>query len=170
MAKSISSCGGLFTRTDSLYVVFLANGYFCLDRSAQQWLPTLNDACDVFGRIRSDLAHSGKPIGPNDLLIAATAVANKLTWVRPTRKNSAVLRGCQSNTGERHFEPSLNCTVLSATIRAPAYAALFWFSLETKIKADSEPLDFFYPLSNPNRSYPLPIASQRAARLSADCS
>jgi tRNA(fMet)-specific endonuclease VapC len=44
-------------------------------------LPFDDDCCDAYGRIRSDLAREGTPIGPNDLLIAATAVANDLTLV-----------------------------------------------------------------------------------------
>ncbi len=44
-------------------------------------LPFDDDCCNVYGRIRSDLARLGTPIGPNDLLIAATAVANDVTLV-----------------------------------------------------------------------------------------
>ncbi|UCC50941.1 MAG: type II toxin-antitoxin system VapC family toxin [Anaerolineaceae bacterium] len=44
-------------------------------------LPFDDDCCDAYGRIRSDLARIGTPIGPNDLLIAATAVANDVTLV-----------------------------------------------------------------------------------------
>ena len=41
-----------------------------------------DDACaEIYGRIRHELAAAGTPIGPNDLLIAATAIANKLTLV-----------------------------------------------------------------------------------------
>jgi tRNA(fMet)-specific endonuclease VapC len=38
-------------------------------------------AADVYSRIRSDLEKLGKPIGPNDLLIASIAVANNLVLV-----------------------------------------------------------------------------------------
>jgi tRNA(fMet)-specific endonuclease VapC len=31
---------------------------------------------EVYGRVRAELAEAGTPIGPNDLLIAATALAN----------------------------------------------------------------------------------------------
>ena len=44
-------------------------------------IPFDDECCDAYGRIRSDLARIGKPIGPNDLLIAATAIANDLTLV-----------------------------------------------------------------------------------------
>jgi len=41
-----------------------------------------NDNCvDHYGRIRSDLERIGTPIGPNDLTIAATALAHDLTLV-----------------------------------------------------------------------------------------
>lgn len=41
-----------------------------------------DDSCvDSYGRIRSDLQRAGILIGPNDLLIAAIAVANNLTLV-----------------------------------------------------------------------------------------
>ena len=36
---------------------------------------------DAYGRIRADLELKGTPIGPNDLLIAAIAVANELVLV-----------------------------------------------------------------------------------------
>lgn len=44
-------------------------------------LPFDDDCCDAYGRIRSDLAREGQSIGPNDLLIAATAVANNVILV-----------------------------------------------------------------------------------------
>jgi tRNA(fMet)-specific endonuclease VapC len=41
-----------------------------------------DDACaEEYGIIRSELSRSGRPIGPNDLLIAATARAHGLTLV-----------------------------------------------------------------------------------------
>ena len=41
-----------------------------------------DDSCvDSYGRIRSDLQRAGMLIGPNDLLIAAIAVAHGLTLV-----------------------------------------------------------------------------------------
>lgn len=52
-----------------------------------------DDRCvEVYGRIRSDLERAGTPIGPNDLMIAATAVANDLTLVTAnTREFSRVI-------------------------------------------------------------------------------
>jgi tRNA(fMet)-specific endonuclease VapC len=41
-----------------------------------------DDSCtEAYGRIRGELERAGTPIGPNDLIIAATAVANRLTLV-----------------------------------------------------------------------------------------
>ncbi len=41
-----------------------------------------DDACaDRYGVIRAELERAGTPIGPNDLMIAATAVAHDLTLV-----------------------------------------------------------------------------------------
>lgn len=38
-------------------------------------------AAEMYGRIRTDLEKAGQPIGPNDLLIAAIALAHNLTLV-----------------------------------------------------------------------------------------
>lgn len=38
-------------------------------------------AAEYYGRIRAELAAQGSPIGPNDLMIAAIALANELTLV-----------------------------------------------------------------------------------------
>jgi tRNA(fMet)-specific endonuclease VapC len=42
-------------------------------------LPFDDAAADAYGSLRADLERSGRPIGPQDLLIAAIAVANDLT-------------------------------------------------------------------------------------------
>lgn len=39
------------------------------------------NAAEIYGAIRAMLAKSGTPIGPNDLFIAAIALANNLTLV-----------------------------------------------------------------------------------------
>ena len=44
-------------------------------------LPFDGRTADVYGSIRADLEREGRPIGPNDLLIAATALAHSLTLV-----------------------------------------------------------------------------------------
>jgi len=38
-------------------------------------------AADYYGRLRADLHRAGQLIGPNDLMIAATALANDLVLV-----------------------------------------------------------------------------------------
>jgi tRNA(fMet)-specific endonuclease VapC len=57
-----------------------------LDRQKQFLQPFLSlpfddDAATAYAQIRADLATKGTPIGPNDLLIAAIAVANNVTLV-----------------------------------------------------------------------------------------
>ena len=54
---------------------------------------SFDDPCiETYGRIRSELERAGTPIGPNDLMIAATAVANDLTLVTAnTREFSRVI-------------------------------------------------------------------------------
>jgi tRNA(fMet)-specific endonuclease VapC len=47
-------------------------------------------AAEIYGRIRSDLKRSGKPIGGNDLMIAAIALANDCILV--TRNHREFLR------------------------------------------------------------------------------
>jgi len=44
-------------------------------------LPFDDRCAEHYGLIRADLAREGKPIGPNDLMIAATARAHDLTLV-----------------------------------------------------------------------------------------
>jgi tRNA(fMet)-specific endonuclease VapC len=44
-------------------------------------LPFDDAAADAYGRIRADLTARGTPIGPNDLMIAAIALAHHLTLV-----------------------------------------------------------------------------------------
>ena len=44
-------------------------------------LPFDDRAAEEYGRLRAELARAGTPIGPNDLLIAAIALAHHLTLV-----------------------------------------------------------------------------------------
>ena len=44
-------------------------------------LPFDDRAAEEYGAIRAHLARQGTPIGPNDLMIAAIAIANSLTLV-----------------------------------------------------------------------------------------
>ena len=49
-------------------------------------LPFTNACARAYAHIRSALNEMGKPIGPNDLLIAATAIANQATLVSNNSK------------------------------------------------------------------------------------
>jgi tRNA(fMet)-specific endonuclease VapC len=58
---------------------------------AFQSVPFDDVAAEHYGRIRAELAAQGTPIGPNDLLIAATALAYNLVLVtHNTREFSRV--------------------------------------------------------------------------------
>jgi tRNA(fMet)-specific endonuclease VapC len=50
-------------------------------------------AADVYGHIRADLAAQGTPIGPNDLMIAAIALANNLIVVTHNTREFARVTG-----------------------------------------------------------------------------
>jgi len=50
-------------------------------------------AADHYGQIRADLNAQGMPIGPNDLLIAATALANGLILVTHNTTEFGRVRG-----------------------------------------------------------------------------
>jgi len=55
-------------------------------------LPFDDRCAETYGRIRTDLERSGMIISPNDLIIAATAVAHRLTLVTAnTREFSRVI-------------------------------------------------------------------------------
>lgn len=60
------------SKTLSIVEAFLAP-YTCL--------PFDKDAADVYARIRAKLEKSGQPIGPNDFVIAATAIASNSVLV-----------------------------------------------------------------------------------------
>ena len=57
----------------------------------------------IHGRIRSDLARSGTPIGPNDMLIAATAAANGLTLVTANTREFGRAAGLSLENWENAF-------------------------------------------------------------------
>lgn len=44
-------------------------------------LPFDDKAAEIYGRIRTDLERAGTPIGPNDLMIAAIAIANEIILI-----------------------------------------------------------------------------------------
>jgi tRNA(fMet)-specific endonuclease VapC len=50
-------------------------------------------AAEVYGRIRADLAARGTPIGPNDFMIAAIALANNLSLVTHNTREFARVAG-----------------------------------------------------------------------------
>jgi tRNA(fMet)-specific endonuclease VapC len=50
-------------------------------------------AAEVYGRIRADLAARGTPIGPNDFMIAAIALANNLILVTHNTREFARVAG-----------------------------------------------------------------------------
>jgi tRNA(fMet)-specific endonuclease VapC len=52
-----------------------------------------DSAAERYGRIRTDLAMQGTPIGPNDLMIAAIALANNLTLVTHNTREFARVDG-----------------------------------------------------------------------------
>lgn len=58
-------------------------------------LPFDDSAADAYGRIRAHLESLGTPIGPNDLLIAAIALANGLTLVTHNTREFSRVAGLQ---------------------------------------------------------------------------
>jgi tRNA(fMet)-specific endonuclease VapC len=48
---------------------------------------------EVYGTVRAQLASTGTPIGPNDLLIAATALANDRTLVTHNTREFGRVKG-----------------------------------------------------------------------------
>ena len=56
-------------------------------------LPFDDAAAEIYGRIRADLAARGTPIGPYDLMIAATALANNLILVTHNTREFARVAG-----------------------------------------------------------------------------
>ena len=61
-----------------------------------------DDRCvEAYGRIRSDLERAGTPIGPNDRMIAATAVANDLTLITANTREFGRVIGLMFEDWER---------------------------------------------------------------------
>ena len=52
-----------------------------------------DEAAEVYGRLRAELEIRGTPIGPNDLLIAATSLAHGLTLVTRNEKEFSRVPG-----------------------------------------------------------------------------
>ena len=61
-----------------------------------------DDGCsDHYGRIRSELERAGTPIGPNDLMIAATATAHDLILVTNNTREFGRVVGLQIEDWEK---------------------------------------------------------------------
>jgi len=61
-----------------------------------------DDACaEEYGALRATLAAAGQPIGPNDLLIAATALAHDLTLVTHNLREFSRIAGLKIEDWER---------------------------------------------------------------------
>jgi tRNA(fMet)-specific endonuclease VapC len=61
-----------------------------------------DDACaEHYGALRASLSAAGKPIGPNDLLIAATALAHDLTLVTHNLREFSRVTGLRVEDWER---------------------------------------------------------------------
>jgi tRNA(fMet)-specific endonuclease VapC len=58
-----------------------------------QSLPFDDNSSEVYAKVRADLERAGTPIGPNDLLIAATAMANQLILVTHNTKEFGRVAG-----------------------------------------------------------------------------
>lgn len=58
-------------------------------------IPLDSEAARIAGRIRAELAASGKPIGPYDVQIAAIAMANNLIVVTHNTKEFSRVNGLQ---------------------------------------------------------------------------
>lgn len=63
-------------------------------------LPFDDDAAEVYGRIRAQLAVAGTPIGPNDLMIAAIALANDLILVTHNTREFSRVQGLRREDWE----------------------------------------------------------------------
>jgi tRNA(fMet)-specific endonuclease VapC len=56
-------------------------------------LPFDDRAAEQYGRLRAQLAAQGTPVGPNDLMIGAIAVANNLTLVTHNTREFSRIQG-----------------------------------------------------------------------------
>jgi tRNA(fMet)-specific endonuclease VapC len=93
IADRLASCGPLGVALCSIVKAELLYGALRSRKAAENLarlqdffsqftsLPFDDAAAVAYGRIRSELAARGTPIGPNDLMIAAVALANDLTLV-----------------------------------------------------------------------------------------
>jgi tRNA(fMet)-specific endonuclease VapC len=63
-------------------------------------LPFDDRCADCYALLRADLAARGRPIGPNDMLIAATALAHDLTLVTHNTREFARVTGLRFDDWE----------------------------------------------------------------------
>lgn len=83
------------------------NGQFLRERTAQVLsriaiLPFAHPADVCYGRLRSTLKGLGKPIGPNDLLIAAHALAVNAILVTDNIREFSLVPGLEVENWLRH--------------------------------------------------------------------
>lgn len=64
-------------------------------------LPFDDYAAEIYGQIRWQLQKEGKPIGPNDLMIAAIAIAHDATLVTHNTKEFSRVEGLSYEDWER---------------------------------------------------------------------
>jgi tRNA(fMet)-specific endonuclease VapC len=67
-------------------------------------LPVGDREADAYGSLRADLEREGRPIGPNDLLISATAVTHALTLVTHDTPEFARVPGLKVEDWESRAE------------------------------------------------------------------
>jgi tRNA(fMet)-specific endonuclease VapC len=65
-------------------------------------IPFDDAAAMVYGTIRANLAKAGTPIGPNDLQIAAIALANELTLVTHNTREFSRIQGLKLEDWESY--------------------------------------------------------------------
>lgn len=77
-----------------------------LDRFFEPYdsLPFDDRCAEAYGRIRSDLGRAGVVIGPNDLLIAATAMIHRLTLVTANTREFTRVIGLEIENWELPIE------------------------------------------------------------------
>lgn len=68
-------------------------------------LPFDDTAAEHYARIRADLANSGTPIGPNDLMIAAVALAHHLILVTHNTAEFGRVKGLRFEDWELPLQP-----------------------------------------------------------------
>jgi len=68
-------------------------------------LPFDDLAAESYAQIRADLANSGTPIGPNDLMIAAVALAHHLILVTHNTTEFGRVKGLRLEDWELPLQP-----------------------------------------------------------------